>query len=105
MTGEKPDCVTSPGSVMYVVASTLTGSPVGGISQSCTELGVTVLAWIRSAAEREPVGPAIGARMAPVVEKPSRVRKPAAAAFGCPCASVHAPVVALKVPCASPQAP
>src|SRR5947209_5606471 len=85
--GDKPDCVTSTGSVMYVVGSTLTGAPEVGISQSWTVLEVTVVAAIRSD---------VCARIIPVVENPSSAANPAAAAlehtpaFSVPPARVHA---------------
>src|SRR2546426_5429282 len=75
MAGENPDCVTSTGSVMYVLGLTCTGAPDAGISQICTVLGVTVLAVIRSD---------VCARIIPVVENPSSAANPAAAAFGLP---------------------
>src|SRR2546428_6619532 len=75
MAGENPDCVTSTGSVMYVLGLTCTGAPDAGISQICTVLGVTVLAVVRSA---------LRARIIPVVENPSTAANPAAAAFGLP---------------------
>ena len=82
------DEVTSQGSVMYVFRSTFTGDPDAGTSHSCTVLGVTVRAAIRSD---------VCARIMPVVENPSSAANPAAAAlehvpcaFSVPPARVHA---------------
>src|SRR3989442_810864 len=73
---------------MYVLAFTWTGDPLGGISQSCTVLVVTVLAAIRSD---------VCARIIPVVENRSSAANPATAALGLPLESRQVPC-AFRVP-------
>src|SRR2546428_3276418 len=86
--------VTSQGSLMYVFRSTLTGDPDAGTSHSCTVLGVTVRAAIRSD---------VCARIIPVVEKPSSAAKPMTAASTLPFESLQTPC-ASSVPCANVHA-
>ena len=94
MTGERPDCVTSAGSVMYVVGGTSAGWAGSVKSNSLTVVLFTVLATTRSE---------VGARMKPVVEKPSSVAKPEAAALTLPLESRQTPC-ASRVPWARVQA-
>src|SRR5205814_5616090 len=100
ITGERPDCVTSTGSVMYVDGLTRHGGAVheGGFAWVRSNIFTVVLLMVLATTRSE-----VGERMKPVVEKPSSAANPPAAASTLPLESRHTPCTS-SLPCAKVQA-